>query len=308
MKKDAKIYVAGHTGLAGSAIVRELRQRDFQNLVLATHDELDLRNQKATAEFFKAHNPEYVFFAAGRVGGLTANNTQRADFIYDNLQMQINVIHSAWVSGVSKLLYLSSNCAYPRECDQPMRETDLMTGKFEPTNQPFAVAKIAGIEMCTAFNQQYGAKFISLIPASLFGPGDNYDMVNSHIIPTLIKRSHDAKVQNQKSFQLPGSPDRRRELLYSGDLADACIFLMDNYDSPEPINVGVGKDHTIKEISDLVKEVTGYSGEVIFDTGKPSGMMRKLLNSSRIRSLGWHPKTSLEEGMILAYEWFMRNK
>ncbi|NCO11754.1 GDP-fucose synthetase [Candidatus Pacearchaeota archaeon CG_4_9_14_0_2_um_filter_39_13] len=305
MKEDEKVYVAGHTGLVGSAIVRALKERGFRNLALVPHGQIDLCDQRATKDFFASEKPDYVFFAAGRVGGLQANNTRRAEFITDNIQMQTNVLVSAWKTGVKKLLYLGSNCAYPKECEQPMNEEALFTGRLEPTNQPFAVAKLAGIEMCNAFSRQYGARFISVIPASLFGPRDNYGLVNSHIVPTLIRRCHEAKKEDLESISISGSRERRRELLYVDDLAQACLFLMDTYESPDPINVGTGRDYSVGEIAEVVRQTVGYKGRVFFDITKPSGMMRKLLDSSKIKGLGWQPRVSLEEGMVLAYEGFL---
>ncbi len=307
MEKNAKIYVAGHRGLAGSALVRALRKDGCLYIITRASSELDLRDQRATEDFFLAEKPEYVFDAAAKVGGLYANNTYRAEFIYDNLQIQTNLIHASWKSGVKKLLFLGSNCIYPKECPQPMKEEHLWTGPLEPTNQPFAVAKLAGIEMCQAYRSQHGAHFISVIPASLYGPHDNYDPVHAHIVPTLIRKCHEAKILGEKEVNMGGSEHRRREMIYVDDMADACLFLMEHYDSPEVINVGTGTDHSVRELSDLVKGVVGFDGDVVFDTSKPTGMLLKRLDSSKIHALGWHPKNEIRGGLREAYHWFLQN-
>ena len=305
MEKDAKIYVAGHRGLAGSAIVRALKREGYSNLVTRTHVELDLRDQHATQDFFTQERPEYVFIAAAKVGGLKANNTYRADFIYDNLQIQNNLFQNAHEHNVRKLLYLGSNCMYPKACPQPMKEEHLFTGPLEPTNQPFAVAKIAGAEMCHAYTLQHKRNFIACIPASLYGPGDNYNMVHSHIIPTLIKRCHDAKIHGERAVTLEGGEDRRREMIYVDDMADACLFLMKSYDNPQPINIGVGEDYAIRELAESVANTVGFAGKILFDTLKPSGMRQKLLDSSRIHALGWRAKTPLSQGLKSAYDAYL---
>ena len=308
MEKDSRIYVAGYTGLLGSALVRKLGEEGYGDLILPAKATLDLRDQVKTKRFFQDTMPEYVFFAAGKVGGLQANSTLKAEFIRDNIQMQANVIHSSFESGVKKLLYVSSNCAYPKECPQPMKEEDLMTGKFEPTNQPFAVAKMAGMEMCKAYNFQYETNFITVIPASLYGPGDNYDLENAHMVSTLIKKCHEAKVKGEKEVKIPGSEERVREMMHIDDAADACLFLMNNYNSSEEINAGIGKGHTIREISDLVKKVVGFDGEIKFDKDKPTGMLKKVLDSERINRLGWSPQIEFEEGLQKTYGWYLDNQ
>ena len=307
MEKNSKIYIAGHKGLLGSSLERLLKREGHGNLILRSSEVLDLREQTLTRDFFEREKPEYIFLAAAKVGGLQANNTYRAQFIRDNLQIQTNIIDAAWKNEVKKLLFVASNCVYPKECEQPMREESLMSGKFESTNQPFAIAKMAGIEMCEAYNKEYNTNFITIIPASLYGPNDNYDMANSHIIPTLIRRCHEAKLDGKDSISISGSKNRVREMIYVDDAADACIFLMENYSSSEPINAGIGKGYSIEEIAEKVKKVVGFNGKVIFDEGKPSGMMQKTLDSSRINSLGFKSKIGLEEGLEKSYKWFTDN-
>ncbi len=308
MEQSAKIYVAGHLGLAGSAIVRELQRQGYYNLLLMTKKEIDLRDQRATEALFEREKPVYVFNAAARVGSIYANNTYRAEFIYDNLQIQSNIIHAAWKNNVKKMIFLGSNCAYPCACPQPMKEEYLLTGSLEPTNQPFAVAKIAGIEMCNAYNQQYGTDFIPVIPASLFGPNDNYDTINSHFIPSLIRRCHQAKIRTESSITLFGSGKPRREIIYADDMANACVFIMNRYNTRELINVGTGKDYTVRELAEKVKNIVGFSGEIIPDTSKPDGMAQKLLDTTKINALGWEQRVSLEEGLNKSYVWFCANK
>lgn len=305
MEKDAKIYIAGHGGLVGSAIKRKLEAEGYVNLVFKSHSELDLTNQKATEEFFMREKPDYVFNAAARVGGIHENDTYPAEFIYENLQIQTNIIHSAYKSGVKKLMFIGSNCIYPKECRQPMKEEYLLTGKLEPTNEAFAAAKIAGIEMCRAYNRQYGTNFISVIPASLFGENDDYDAMNSHFVPALIRKFHEAKINNKKEVILWGTGNPRRELMHVDDFADAALFLMQNYNSSDIINVGTGKDMVIKEIAELAKGVVGFGGNIIFDKKSPDGMPRKLLDSTRINALGWNAKTGIEEGLRKTYGWFV---
>ncbi len=307
MEHDAPIYVAGHRGLAGSAIWYALKNAGYHNLIGKTSKELDLRDQEKTREFIRLNRPKYVFDAAARVGGLRANNTQRADFAYDNLAIQNNLIHSCWEFDVEGLMFLSSNCVYPRESYQPMKEEQLLTGPFEPTNQPYAVAKIAGMELCDGFNRQYGTNFLSVIPASLYGPRDTYDSARAHIVPTLIKICHDAKKSKDEKVILGGSQQRRREYIFSEDFGDACIFLM-NQDFKRvfnPINIGVGYDMSISQIAESVKNAVGFTGNIIFDDTQPTGMLRKFLDSSHISALGWKPKTNFNKGIDLTYKDFI---
>lgn len=307
MEKASKIYVAGHNGMVGSAIKRKLEEEGCKNIVFRSSSELDLENQKATEEFFQTEKPEYVFIAAAKVGGIYANDTYRAEFIYKNLQIQNNLIHFSWKHGVKKLLFLASNCVYPKVSPQPMKEEYILSGHLEPTNEPFAVAKIAGIKMCESYNRQYGTNFISAIPANLFGPNDDYDKLYSHLIAAFIKKFHEAKISSADNVILWGTGSPRREAMYVYDLADACLFLMQNYDSSEPINVGTGNDKTVKELAELTKDIVGFDGRIIFDATKPDGMMRKLLDVSKINKLGWKAKTDLKKGIKLAYEWFVKN-
>jgi GDP-L-fucose synthase len=316
MNLDAKIYVAGHRGLVGSAIVRALRQAGYTNLLLRTHQDLDLTQQVQVQRFFLSERPEYVFLAAAKVGGILANNTYPADFVYQNLIMEVNVIESAHTAGVDRLLFLGSSCIYPKFAAQPMREDALLTGALEPTNRPYAVAKIAGIEMCWAYNRQFATRFLAAMPTNLYGPGDNYDLQTSHVIPALIHKMHDAKMIGQSEVLLWGTGTPRREFLYSDDLALACLFLM-NLDpqvfaslvagegEPPLINIGSGHDQTIQELAECVAEVVGFKGKLVFDASKPDGTPRKLLDSSKFASLGWTPKTSLLEGLGDAYRDFL---
>lgn len=316
MKKDSKIYVAGHRGLVGSAIIRCLRAQGYTNLILRTHKELDLEIQKDVNEFFEHERPEYVFLAAAKVGGIYANNTYPADFIYNNLIIEANVIHAAWKFGVKKLMFLGSSCIYPKFAPQPMKEEYLLTGELEPTNEPYAIGKIAGIKLCQSYNSQYGTNFISVMPTNLYGPNDNYDPMNSHVLPALIRRFHEAKVQGLPFVEAWGTGSPRREFLYSDDLGEACVFLMNleekllasalNPQTPI-INIGTGEDITIRELTSLVAEVTGYHGEIRWDATKPDGTPQKLLDVSRLHSLGWKHKTSLEEGLLLAYQDFQKS-
>ncbi len=310
MKADSRIYVAGHGGLVGSAIVRRLQAGGYRNLITRTHAELDLTNQEAVHAFFRAERPEYVCLAAAKVGGIHANNTYRADFIYQNLAIQTNVIHAAYQYGVKKLLFLGSSCIYPKHAQQPMKEEHLLTGPLEPTNEPYAIAKIAGIKMCDAYNRQYGTNFMSAMPTNLYGPGDNYDLKNSHVLPALIRRMHEAKVQGAKEVVVWGSGTPKREFLYSDDVGDACVYLMEKYnasDIGEFVNIGVGREITIRALAELVAEVVGFSGRLTFDVSKPGGTPRKLLDVARMQALGWEAKTSFREGIRLAYEDFLRN-
>jgi len=306
MEKDSKIYIAGHRGLVGSALVRRLTEPGYMNLIVRTHAELDLTRQTEVEDFFKREHPEYVFLAAAKVGGILANNTYPAEFIYSNIVVQSNVIHSSYLFGVKKVLFLGSSCIYPRDCPQPMKEDYLLSGYLEPTNEPYAIAKIAGIKMCQAYNRQYGANFISVMPTNLYGPNDNFDMQNAHVLPALIRKFHEAKVAGQKEVVVWGTGSPRREFLYVDDLADACIFLMNNYNnSPEIINIGVGKDISIRELALMVKEIVDYNGEIVFDTSKPDGTPRKLLDVSKLSSLGWQAKTGLREGIKRTYQWYV---
>lgn len=301
---EAKVYVAGHRGLVGSAIVRALRSNGYRNLLLRTSKELDLRDSAAVQSFFQQNRPDYVFLAAAKVGGILANSKYPAEFIYDNLMIQTNVIHSAYLAGVKKLLFLGSSCIYPKHAPQLMREDHLLTGPLEPTNEPYAVAKIAGIKMCQAYNRQYGTRFISVMPTNLYGPNDNFDLETSHVLPALIRKFHEARENQSPYVVVWGTGRPRREFLHVDDLAEACLFLMDHYDEDEPINIGTGEDLTISELVGIIKDVVGYLGEVKYDTSKPDGTPRKLLDVSRIRKLGWSPKIGLEEGIRMTYAWY----
>lgn len=307
MEKSDSIYVAGHTGLVGSAVTRKLKRRGFDNLLLRRHSELDLTNQNAVRRFFRKEKPDYVFLAAAKVGGIIANREMPADFIYENIMIQSNVIHHSCINGVKKLLFLGSSCIYPKFANQPMSESELMTGKLEPTNKAYAVAKIAGIEMCDSYRRQYGADFISAMPTNLYGPNDNFDPKTSHALPALIRKIHEANVAGKKTVEIWGTGKPRREFLYVDDLADALVFLMENYSSEGHINVGVGEDISITELAKLISEVVGFKGSFEYDTTKPDGTPRKLLDISKIRSLGWHHSTSLREGIDRTYEWFLKN-
>lgn len=312
MELGQKIYVAGHRGLVGSALLRSLRTRGFTNLITRTHAELDLTDQRAVKAFFEQERPAYVFLAAAKVGGILANKTYPAEFIQQNLAIQDSVIHQAWLSGVKRLLFLGSSCIYPRECPQPMREDYLLTGPLEPTNRPYAVAKIAGIEMCWAYNRQYGTQYLAVMPTNLYGPKDNYDLEQSHVLPALIRKMHEAKQQGLQEVLLWGTGTPRREFLYSDDMADACVFLMhladEQFDQllddqePPLINIGCGEDLTIAALAELVKEIVGFSGRIIWDHAKPDGTPRKLLDVSRLRALGWQPQTDLRTGIQKAYQ------
>jgi len=307
MKKDSKIFVAGHRGLVGSAIVRALQKDDFTNLCLKTHLELDLLDQHAVAEFFAHEKPEYVFLSAAKVGGIMANKTYPADFIYNNLTIETNVIHSAYAHKVKKLLFLGSSCIYPKLCPQPIKEEYLLTAELEPSNKAYAVAKIAGIIMCQSYNEQYGTNFISLMPTNLYGPNDNFDLENSHVLPAMIRKFHEAKVRNEANVTLWGTGSAKREFLHVDDLAHASLFLMKNYNDSAIINVGTGEDVSIKELAEMVKNVVGYEGNIIWDTTKPDGTPRKLLDVSKLHSLGWKHEIPLDLGITSAYEWFEEN-
>ena len=302
METNSKIYVAGHNGMVGSAIVRKLKDEGYNNLILKTHDDLDLTNQKEVESFFDLYEPEYIFLAAARVGGIVANNTYPAEFINNNLLMQTNIIHQCYIYNVKKLLFLGSSCIYPRDCQQPIKEDYFMTGPLEKTNDAYAVAKIAGIKMCQSYNKQYGSNFISLMPTNLFGPGDNYDLENSHVFPAMIRKFHEAKLRNDNNITLWGTGSPYREFLHVNDLADAALFLMNNYNSSEIINVGTGEDLTIKDLALLMKKITNFKGEIIFDSTRPDGTPKKLLDVSKLHNLGWKHSIELEIGLIRTYE------
>ena len=316
MRKDSPIYIAGHRGLVGSAIYRRLKAGAYTNLVTRTHEQLDLTNQEEVRAFFETERPEYVFLAAAKVGGIWANNTYPAEFIYSNITIQTNVIHAAYRASVKKLLFLGSSCIYPRDCPQPMKEEYLLSGKLEPTNEPYAVAKVAGIKMCQSYNRQYGTNFISVMPTNLYGPGDNFDLETSHVLAALIRKFHEAKVgagsgfgggggENAVSVWGTGSP--RREFLHVDDLADACVFLMGQYDDSEIINIGVGKDISVKELAQVIKDIVGFKGKIRFDPSKPDGTPRKLLDISKLESLGWRARISLREGIRQTYGWYLES-
>ena len=307
MKKHSKIYVAGHRGMVGSSILRRLRKEGFENLIFRASNEVDLTCQEEVVRFFMSEQPEYVFLAAARVGGIMANNSYRAEFIYSNLQIQSNVIHSSWKVGVKKLLFLSSSCVYPRICPQPMKEEYLWTGPLEPTNEPYAMAKLAGMSMCRAYNDQYGTDFISVIPTNLYGPNDNYDLQQSHLMAALILKFHVAKMSGTPWVTLWGTGSPRRELMYVDDAADAALFMMQNYTGDMPINAGLGEDRTVQELAAVVGKLIGYEGEILFDRSKPDGVSQKLLDVSRSRALGWKAQMELEEGIAKAYEWYLES-
>ncbi len=307
MRRDAKVYVAGHDGMVGSAFVRALRAKGFTNLVWRSIDQLDLIDQRATREFFAVERPEYVFLAAARVGGILANDTYRGEFIYQNLMIAANVIHAAYEHGVAKLLNLGSSCIYPRLSPQPLKEEYLLAGPLEPTNEPYAIAKIAAIKLCENYRRQYGCRFISVMPTNVYGPGDNYDLARSHVLPALIRKCHEAKVRNAAAVTVWGTGTPRREFLYADDLADACLFLMETYEGESFVNIGCGEDLTIEELAALVAEVVGFRGGIAFDTAKPDGTPQKLLDISRLRALGWRPKVDLRSGIARAYAWFLEH-
>ncbi len=317
MEQGAKIYVAGHTGLVGSALVRALERAGHGNLVLRRHAELELTDGAAVRAFFAREKPEYVFVAAAKVGGIVANNTYRAEFIYQNLQIASNVIHEAWRTGAKRLLYLGSSCIYPRDCPQPMKEEYLLAGPLELTNRPYAVSKIAGIELCWSYNRQHATQFIAAMPTNLYGPGDNYDLETSHVLPALIRKAHEAKTRGDKELVVWGTGKPRREFLYSDDAAEACLFLMNlpaekyggflaNENAPPLVNIGCGEDQSIGELATLVAEVVGFKGRLVFDTSKPDGTPRKLQDVSRLKALGWRPRVGLREGVSLAYQDFLQ--
>ncbi|MBL0708829.1 MAG: GDP-L-fucose synthase [Sulfurimonas sp.] len=339
MNKTSKIYIAGHRGLVGSAIVKNLKSKGYKNLVYRTHKELDLLDANAVAEFFTDEKPEFVILAAAKVGGIVANNTYRADFIYENLQIQNNVIHQAYLNNVTKLLFLGSTCIYPKNCPQPMGEDSLLTSELEYTNEPYAIAKIAGIKMCESYNIQYGTNFISVMPTNLYGPNDNFDLETSHVLPALLRKMHEAKLNNTPQVEIWGSGKPRREFLYSEDMADACVFMLENRDFSDiigsstsvaqkeilalnadtpvakakvecrntHINIGTGVDISIKELAETIKKIVGYNGELYFNDTKPDGTMVKLTDPSKLHSLGWKHKVELKEGIKTMYEWYLEN-
>ncbi len=302
MNKESKIYIAGHRGMVGSAIVRKLQKEGFHNLVVRSSKELDLRNQNDVTAFFSSEKPEYVFLAAAKVGGIVANNTYRADFLYENLMIQSNVIHQAYTTGVKKLLFLGSSCIYPKMCPQPIREEYLLTGALEPTNEPYAIAKIAGLKLCEAFRSQYGCDFISVMPTNLYGPNDNYDLKNSHVLPAFIRKFYEAVRDNRQEVEIWGSGKPMREFLHVDDLADACFFLMNQYSNPGFLNIGTGTDITIADLAGLVKEVSGFRGALRFDASKPDGTPRKLLDVSAIHALGWKHQIELRDGLQMVWD------
>jgi GDP-L-fucose synthase len=306
MEKNDKIFIAGHRGLVGSALCRKLGEKGFANLVLATHGELDLTDQPAVDRFFETQRPQHVFLAAAKVGGIYANDTYPAEFIFSNLQVQMNVIHAAWRSGVKKLLFLGSSCIYPKHAPQPMREDALLSGPLEPTNEAYAIAKIAGILMCRSYNRQYKTDFISVMPTNLYGPNDNYHPMNSHVLPAQIRRFHEARVKGAESVTIWGTGNPTREFLYSDDLADACIFLMERYSGNDIINIGSGMEISIRDLAYLIKEIVGYQGKIVFDVTKPDGTPRKLLDCSRLHAMGWRHSIDLEQGIKRAYDDFLR--
>jgi GDP-L-fucose synthase len=309
MNKEAKIYIAGHRGMVGSAIQRRLTALGYEKIITMSSAELDLRIQERVNEFFEAELPDYVFLAAAKVGGILANNTYRADFIYENIMIQSNVIHSAYVTGVKKLMFLGSSCIYPKMAPQPLKEEYLLTGLLEPTNEPYAIAKIAGIKMCDAYRSQYGCDFISVMPTNLYGPNDNYDLQNAHVLPSLVRKFHEAKLNNASEVNIWGSGTPKREFLHADDLADACIYLMNNYSDAGLINIGTGEDISISDLGGLIQKVVGYEGSIVYDSTKPDGTPRKLMDVSKLTGLGWTFSISLEKGLELVYkEYQSRNQ
>jgi len=307
MEKNSKIYVAGHLGLVGSAITRKLKSLGYTNLILKTKDELNLMDQSAVAGFFASVKPEFVFLAAAKVGGILANNAYPAQFIYENLQIQNNIIHNSYLNSIKKLLFLGSSCIYPKLCPQPMKEEYLLTGLLEPTNEPYAIAKIAGIKMCQSYNRQYGTNFIAVMPTNLYGPNDNFHSDDSHVLPALIKKFHEAKISNSLTVSVWGTGSAKREFLHVDDLANACVFLMNSYNDSEIINIGTGEDMTIKELAEKIRAVVGYEGGIVWDTTKPDGTPRKLLDVSKLHALGWKHTIPLDHGIASTHEWFKKN-
>jgi GDP-L-fucose synthase len=307
MQPDARVFVAGHGGLVGSAVVRRLQGEGFSRVLTATREQLDLRDQAAVNYWFRANRPEYVFLVAGTVGGILANSTRPAEFIYDNMMIHATVVHAAHLFPVKRLLYLGSSCIYPRECAQPMKEEHLLSGLLEPTNEPYAIAKIAGIKLCQAYRKQYGSDFISAMPTNLYGPNDNFDLASSHVLPALIRKFHDAKAEGRAEVEVWGTGSPRREFLHVDDLADACVVLMRRYDAAEHVNVGTGEDLTIRELAEMVREIVHPEGRLVFDATKPDGTPRKLLDVSRLHALGWRHKIPLRDGIAASYRWFLDN-
>lgn len=308
MEKHSKIFVAGHRGMVGSAIVRELKRQGYDNIVVRTHQELDLARQADVEAFFGVERPEYVFLAAARVGGIGANQSAPADFLYDNMILEMNVIHSAWKNGCKKLEFLGSSCIYPRMAPQPIRESDLLTGALEQTNEGYALAKISGLKYCEYLNRQYGTDFISVMPTNLYGPGDNYHPEHSHVVPALIRRFHEAKLAGAENVICWGDGSPLRDFMYVDDLADLCVFLMDNYSGNETVNAGTGRELTIKQLTETVARVVGYKGAIRWDTSRPNGTPRKVMDMSKATAMGWHYKTELEEGLKMAYEDYLSEK
>ena len=307
MKPDARVFVAGHRGLVGSAVVRRLDAEGFSRVSTATREQLDLRDQAAVNYWFRANRPEYVFLVAGTVGGILANSTRPAEFIYDNMMIHATVVHAAHLFPVKRLLYLGSSCIYPRDCPQPMKEEHLLSGTLEPTNEPYAIAKIAGIKLCQAYRKQYGSDFISAMPTNLYGPNDNFDLASSHVLPALIRKFHDAKAEGRTEVPIWGTGSPRREFLHVDDLADACLFLMRRYDAAEHVNVGTGEDLTIRELAEMVRDIVHPGATLAFDASKPDGTPKKLLDVSRLHALGWRHRIGLREGIESSYRWFLEN-
>ena len=308
MELNSKIYIAGHRGMVGSAIMRNLQSKGYKNIITRTSKELDLRNSQAVSDFFATEKPDYVFLAAAKVGGIQANNIYRADFIYENLMIQNNVIHNAYVNEVKKLMFLGSSCIYPKMAPQPLKEEYLLTGLLEETNEPYAIAKIAGIKMCESYKRQYGCNFISVMPTNMYGPNDNYNLNNSHVLPALIRKFHDAKENNLPSVEMWGTGTPMREFLHADDLGDACVFLMNTYDGEQFVNIGSGTDLTIKDLALLIKDIVGYKGEIVHDLSKPDGTPRKLMDVSYLHSLGWKHKIELPEGIKQVYDDFKKKE
>ncbi|KWV59589.1 GDP-fucose synthetase [Rhizobium altiplani] len=307
MDKSAKIYVAGHRGMVGSAIVRRLKSAGYSNILTRTHADLDLTQQSRVTEFLTTERPDYVFLAAAKVGGIHANNVYRAEFLYQNLMIEANVIHAAWQAGVARMLFLGSSCIYPRDCPQPIKEEYLLTGALEPTNEPYAIAKIAGVKLCESYNRQFGTRYMSVMPTNLYGIDDNYDLNNSHVLPALIRKAHEAKLRGDRSYEVWGSGRPMREFLYVDDMADACVFLMEQEGiEPSLFNVGTGEDITIRELAETVMDIVEFKGTIVFDTSKPDGTPRKLLNVDRLRSLGWSARTTLRDGLRATYADFLK--
>lgn len=308
MEKSSKIFVAGHRGLVGSALVRQLKANKYNNLLLRTHAELDLTIQQTVNDFFSVHRPEYVFLSAAKVGGILANNTYRADFIYENLAIQLNVIEAARKYGVKRLLFLGSSCIYPRNCKQPMQESDLLSGYLESTNEPYAIAKIAGVKMCEAYNAQHKTDFISVMPTNLYGQNDNFNLQQSHVLPALMHKIHIAKTNNDETVTIWGTGSPQREFLHVDDMADACIFMITQDHCRDMVNIGSGQEVTIRALAELICDVMGYRGQLVFDTSKPDGTPRKLLDCTKINTLGWHSKISLHDGILQTYQWFLQQQ